>query len=262
MSISSMSSIFRRAFGGLGALATFAVVACGTKEAAAPLAPSGPTGRVRFVNVITDTTRGRVNAILEGVPFGVNLTYTFSTPATLAAPSTANYAAVLAGSRSLVLKRTVDTNVVVATLNIAIGDGEDRSVYAVGGAGGSAVTGFVTTDQNPVVAATETRLRIVQLSPTAGAVDVFVTAVGADLATATPAAANLTYQAASPYFTRAPGNYQIRAVPAGTAPANRASSVSINLATVTFAGGTGRTIVTADSDRGGTPLQAFVLPDR
>jgi hypothetical protein len=93
-------------------------------------------------------------------------------------------------------------------------------------------------------------------------VDVFVTAVGADLATAAPAVTNLGYQTASPYFTRTPGNYQIRAVPAGTAPANRASSVTINLASISFGGGTGRTIVTADSNAGGAPLQAFVLSDR
>jgi hypothetical protein len=259
MSLSSMSKAACRS---LTAAALCATAACGTKDAAAPLQPSGATGRIRFVNVITDTTRGRVNAILEGVPFGVNLTYTTSTPATLATPSTANYAAILTGSRSLVLKRTVDTNVVVATIPVTIADGEDRTVYAVGGAGGSAVTSFITTDQNTTPAATETRLRLVHLSPTAGNVDVFVTAVGADLATATPAATNLSNQSASAYFTRAPGNYQVRAVPAGTAPANRAASVSINLATVTFTGGTGRTIVLADSNAGGAPLQAFVLTDR
>src|SRR3954470_20912672 len=89
-----------------------ALAACGTKDAPDPLSPAGPTGRVRFVNVITDTTRGRVNAILEGVPFGVNLTYTLTTPATLPAPNTAPYAPILTGSRTLVLKRTADTTAV------------------------------------------------------------------------------------------------------------------------------------------------------
>ena len=91
-----------------------------------PLAPSGPTGRVRFVNMITDTTRGRVNAILEGVPFGVNLTYGQSTPATLPAPSTANYSAILAGNRTMLLKRTADTTKVVATVAFTVGSGRTR----------------------------------------------------------------------------------------------------------------------------------------
>lgn len=236
-------------------------LACGTKDAPDPLSPSGPTGRVRFVNVITDTTRGRVNAILERVPFGVNMTYSVATPASLAAPNTANYAAVLSGDRSLVLKRTIDTNIVVATIPFTIATAQDRTVYAIGGAGGSAVTSFLTTDDNAAVAATSTKLRVVNLSPGAGAVDVFVTAVGADLATATPMATALGVQRASPYFTVNSGTYQIRAVPAGTAPAARAGAVTINVASTVFPGGAGRTIVAADDNVGGAPFRAFVLTD-
>ena len=236
--------------------------ACGTKDAPDPLQPSGPTGRVRFVNVITDPVRGRVNAILEGVPFGVDLTYTLSTPTSLAAPSTAPYAAVLAGDRSIILKRTADTSVTVATLAFNITEGQDRSVYAIGGAGATPITAFVTTDENPTPAAGQVRLRVVQLSPTAGAVDVFVTAVGADLAAATPAVANLAYRGVSTYLTPAAGTYQIRFVPAGTAPANRAGAVVINVASLTLASGAARTIVAADNNVGGAPLRAFVLTDR
>ena len=136
---------FRRLSVPLLALAT---AACGTTDAPDPLQPTGTAGRVRFVNVITDTTRGRVNAILEGLPFGVNLTYTLTTPATLGAPSTANYAAVLSGNRTIVLKRTTDTTVTVATLAFTVGASEDRTVYAIGGAAASAITAFVTTDTN------------------------------------------------------------------------------------------------------------------
>ena len=246
----------------LGAAAFVALAACGTNEALAPLEPTGPIGRVRFVNLITDTTRGRVNAILERVPFGVNLTYAQSTPATLPAPATAFYAPVLTGDRTLVLKRTRDTSVTVATIGFTVNEGQDRTIYAIGGVGGSAVTSFVTADTNPVTAATETRLRVVQLSPTAGAVDVFVTAAGANLATATPVATALGYQSVSPYFTVPRGTYEIRLVRAGTAPANRAANVVLDVASVAFAGGTDRTILIADANEGGAPIQAVVLGDR
>lgn len=238
-----------------------AVVACGTKEAAGPLQPSDATGRVRFVNVITDTTRGRVNAILEGLPFGVNLTYSQSAPASLPAPSTAPYAAVLAGNRSFVLKRTADTNTTVATLPFTVASSQDRSVFAVGGAGATAVTAVVTTDDN-TLSETQARVRVVQLSPTAGALDVFLTAPGADLSTATPVASALANQGASSYLTLAPGTYQLRAVPAGTPPGSRATSVSVTIASVALAAGTVRTIVTADNNVGGAPLRGFVLADR
>ncbi len=247
---------------GVAAFLTLAALGCGTTTAPDALVPTGPQGRVRLVNLITDVTRGRVNATLEGLVFGVDLSYSVSAPASLPAPATAPYAAVLAGSRAFVLKRTADTTVTVATLSFAVAEGEDRTVYAVGGAGGSAVTGAITTDVNTVSPATETRVRLVNMSPTAGPVDVFITAVGADLATATPRASNLANRAASAYFALAPGIYQYRAVPAGTAPASRAANVLITLSPFTLTGRTGRTIVAADNNVGGAPLRAFVLTDR
>lgn len=242
--------------------AAAAAVACGTKDAPGPLEPTGPQGRVRFVNLITDPARNPVNAILENLPFGVSLGYTAATPATLPAPATANYAPILAGNRTLVLQRTANTSVTVATFTFAMTADQDRTVYAVGGTAGGAVTSFLTTDDNTAPAAGQTRLRVVNLSPTAGAVDVFITAPGADLAAATPAVANLANQAASTYVVVAAGTYQVRFVPAGTAPANRAANVRINLTDQAFGAGTVRTIVAADNSASGTPLVGFVLSDR
>ena len=67
--------------------AALVAAACGTTDAADPLSPSGPTGRIRFVNLVTDPARNPVNAILEKLPFGVNLGYTGSTPSSLPARS-------------------------------------------------------------------------------------------------------------------------------------------------------------------------------
>jgi hypothetical protein len=246
----------------LHAAAACAAAACGTKDAPDPLAPTGPTGRVRFVNVITDTTRGRVNALLEGLPIGVNVVYTGACPACLPAPSTAPYAPVYAGGRTLVLRRTADTAVTVATLAFEAAANDDRTVYAVGGAGGAAVTAFVTSDTNPAPAAGQARVRVVHLSPTAGPVDVFVTAPGANLATATPTLANVPVRGVSGYLALPAATYQVRVVPAGTAPASRAENVAINVASLALAAGANRTIVAADRNSGGAPLQAFVLVDR
>jgi Domain of unknown function (DUF4397) len=104
------------------------------------------------------------------------------------------------------------------------------------------------------------------MSPTGGALDFFVTAPNADLSTATPTAANLAYHGESQYVNLAAGTYQIRAVPAGTAPALRSTSVVINFTPPTtpapFPAGTARTIVAADAAAGGSPLRAFLLPDK
>ena len=256
---------------GLACVASAVIAACSTEEAPGPLEPTGPTGRVRLVNLITDATRARVNASLEGLVFTVDLQYAQAAPANLPAPATAPYAAVYSGNRTFVLKRTADTTVTVATFPFTIADSQDRTVFAIGGAGGSAITSFITTDDNPVVAAGETRIRIRNMSPTAGAVDVFITAIGADLTTATPRVTNLAYQAVSPLFSVSPGPYQIRAVPAGTAPANRvganviislASNAPAPLTPLPFTSGTARTVLLVDNSTGGAPFRAVVIADR
>jgi hypothetical protein len=207
------------------------------------------------VNLITDAARNPVDALL-------NLAYTGTTPASLPAPSTALYSAVCAGDRTVVLQRTANTSVTVATIAFTVGQGEDRTVYAIGGTAGGAVTGFATTDDNAAPTSGQTRVRVVNMSPTAGAIDVFLTAAGADLAAATPTATNIAYQGTSPYLNVAPGTYTFRAVPAGTPPASRNASVTITQAGIVLSGGTGRSIVTADNSTGGAPLRAFVLSDR
>lgn len=247
---------------GLIAALTLSGVACGTKEALGPL-QAGPTGRVRFVNLITDPARNPVNAILESVPFGVNLGYAGTTPSSLPAPATANYSPILTGARNLVLQRTADPAVTVGTINFTVAEGVDYTVYGTGGTGGAATTSFITTDANPAPTSSQVQLRIINMSPSAGPLDVFVTAVGADLSAATPTAANLAYQSASSYVVFAPGSYQVRAVPAGTLPAARAASVVVTLTpSSALTGGTGRSVVIADRAAGGAPITAFLLTDR
>ncbi len=187
-----------------------ALAACDTKEAPGPLEPGGPTGRIRFVNLITDATRVPVNAILDGLPFGVSLAYGGTTPSSLPSPSTANYSAILAGPRTLVLKKTADTTVTVATIPLVITASQDLTVYATGGASASGVTPFLITDDNSgTVDATQTRIRAVNMS-SGGAVDVFVTVANADLSVATATFSNVAAHAGSAYVNVAAGTYQIR----------------------------------------------------
>jgi len=244
------------------AAAVLVASACGTKDAADPLAPTGPMGRIRFVNLITDPARNPVNAILEGLAFGVSLAYTGSTPSSLPAPSTANYSPILDGARTLVLKRTADTTVTVATLPVTIAANADHTVFATGGTAGGAVTAFVTVDVNTAPPAGQARIRVVNMSPTAGAVDVFITAANADLAAATPVATALANRAVFAGASVAAGTYQIRTVPAGTAPAARTAAVNSTLTGLVVAAGNGRTIVIADAPAGGTPLRSFFLTDQ
>ena len=242
-------------------LAAAAMLAgCGTTDAADPLIP-GQFGRIRFVNLITDATRVPVNAVLEGLPFGVNIAYGGTTPSTLPAPANAIYSPVLTGARSLGLRRTADTLVTVAKIPLQVVNTVDYTVYASGGAGASAIAAFVTADSNSAPAIGQVRVRVVHLAPSAGNVDVFVTAVGADLAGATPTLVNVPLRA-SAYLSVVAGTYQVRVVPAGTAPALRAANVAINLASVALPANGARTIIAADNATGGAPFRFIALTDR
>lgn len=164
-------------------------------------------------------------------------------------------------SEAVVLKRAADTSVLVATIPFTITAGQDAMIYATGGEGSSAVTTLVTTDDNAVPPSTSARVRLVHLAVPAGPIDVFVTASGADLAAATPAFAGAPLRSASPYVTLPAGSYLVRAVPAGTAPAQRAGAVVFTSAPLDLVGGSVRTIVAADNGSGGTPPRAIALAD-
>src|SRR5258705_1553652 len=112
----------------LVAALALAAVACGTKDAPGPL-EAGQTGRVRFVNLITDQARLPVNAVLESVPFGVNLGYGGTTPSSLPSPATAFYFAILVVVRYLVLQRTAYPTVIVSTLLFTIDIVAGPTVY-------------------------------------------------------------------------------------------------------------------------------------
>ena len=114
---------------------------------------------------------------------------------------------------------------------------------------------------NDPITAAQARLKVVNMSPTAGAVDVFITAANADLAAATPVATNVATRAVFAGASFAPGTYSVRTVPAGTAPAARTAAVNSTLA-VTVVAGNGRTIVIADAAAGGAPLRSFALTDQ
>lgn len=245
------------------AVLSLAVQACGTTEAPGPLQPTQPFGRVRFVNLIVDNARNPVNPILEGLPFGAGVAFGVAVPASLAAPNTGTYAPIYAGNRTLVLRRTADTAVTLASIPFAVTADQDRTIYATGGTGGGAVTNFITTDDNQAPAAGQVRVRVVHLSPTAGSVDIFVTTTTADLATATPTLAAVGPSTASAYLSVAPGTYRVRVVPAGTAPAARAGAVALDVNNLALPANGARTIVAADGTFGvGAPVRGFVLTDR
>ena len=225
--------------------------ACGTTDAPAGLS-SEPAGRIRMVNLTGQTA----NAILEGLPFGVNLGFGAVAPASLPAPSTALYAPILAGGRTLVLRATTDTSLVIGIYDLTIVASQDRSVYAFGGLNSQFET--VDTNTTSLLASATSRLRVVNTSAI-GSVDLFITAPTALLATSTASVMNIGTRAKSAYFTTAAGTYRLRFVRSGVTPANRDANVVSNSNNVVLAGGTARTVVLADA---GAAAATILLTDQ
>ena len=99
------------------------------------------------------------------------------------------------------------------------------------------------------------KVRAVHGAPGAPAVDIYVTAPGADIATATPALTNVPFGAASDYLEVPAGSYQVRVTPAGS------KTVVIDSGALSLAAGQVRTAIAVDSPGGGAPFDLLVLED-
>jgi len=80
-------------------------------------------------------------------------------------------------------------------------------------------------------------LRLANVSPTAGVLDVYLTAPGADLSAASPIASAVAYQSSSAFINTAQGTYQLRLTRSGT------KEVVFDAPAPAFADGSGQTVV-------------------
>ena len=209
------------------------------------------TGGLRVVNAITNESRQPVHIRIDGSSAGESIPF-------LGVSQIAGggvYHRLTPGVHNVTLKWATDTSVIVASYSTELDPFEERTLYATGSGG---FVASETSDANGPPPAGTVRMRVVNFSITAGPSDVYVTAPNADLATALPQAAALSAGEASQYFFVNTGTYQIRFVPAGTAPAARASSVTVNIAPQTWTGG-GRTIVATEALGGGAAIGTVLV---
>jgi hypothetical protein len=230
--------------------AALAALACGQKDVGPTgVRPGQPVGRMRFVNAVADRTiADRVNVTVDGAPFGVNLAYGVPAP-----PPPTIYYPAYQGNRQVTVRRTVDTTVTVLDQPVAITANTDQTVFAT--RIGTTVSALVVTDNNTPPAGDSIRLRIVHLAPSAGNVDVYVTAPNASLATATSTLMNVSPATASAYLTLASGTYQVRFTRAGSKTVVLSATISA------LPAGAIRTIVALDPQTG-TALTSATLTDR
>lgn len=186
------------------------------------------------VDVIVNDNFGA--PVLEDVPF----------------PAFSDYLTVPGGAYNVKVTPANNAGVIVIDANVTLDAGKRYSVYATGLL--AAIAPYVLVDDNRPVA-TNAKVRIVHTAPSAGAVDVYVTAPGAGIATAAPALTNVPFRTESGYLNLAAGSYDVTVTPTGT------KTAAIGPATITLANGGVYTAAARDAVGGSSPFGLILLDD-
>ncbi len=128
--------------------------------------------------------------------------------------SNSNYLSVDAGSRHLQVEASGTTNILLdqsLTFNAATQTTYLATNFA------SSISGLELNDNSTAPDLGNVSLRVVNSSPSMGAVDVYIVTPGADLVSSSPVIRSLAFDAATDYQTLTAGNYEvILAVPGTT----------------------------------------------
>lgn len=203
---------------------------------------TGPesTGRVRVVHLSPDAPL--VDVLVDGAVVAADVPYL----------TASDYLEVEAGSRSLEIRASAGDQSVLAQ-DVTVEDGSDYTVLVGGALAQISLTAL--EDDNATPASGNARVRLIHGAPTAGLVDIYVTAPGAELAGGAPALSGVDFGDVSPYLEVPAGDYQVRVTPFGS------TTVVIDTGTLTLASGQVRTGIAVDAPGGGGPYSAVVLED-
>lgn len=186
------------------------------------------------VDVIVNDNFGA--PVLEDVPF----------------PVFSDYLTVPPGAYNVKVTAANNPGAIVIDADVTLEAGKRYSVYATGLL--ASIAPYVLVDDDRPVA-TAAKVRIVHAAPSAPAVDVYVTAPGASIATATPALTNVPFRAESGYLGLAAGSYDVTVTPTGT------KTAAIGPATITIANGGVYTAAARDAVGSGPPFGLILLDD-
>ncbi|HNP65274.1 MAG TPA: DUF4397 domain-containing protein [Woeseiaceae bacterium] len=142
--------------------------------------------------------------------------------------------------------------IAIGPVDLELAAGTRYSVLAVGEL--ATIEALVLSD-DPRRVATNAKVRIVHASPTASDVDIYVTAVGADISSEMPTLANVAFKANTGFISLPEGDYDVTVTAAGT------KTAAIGPATISVEDGGVYTAVARDPLPGDTDLGLIVLDD-
>ncbi len=203
---------------------------------------TGPEGQARVRVVHASPDAPAVDVLVDDAAALSNVGYLTASDYVEVADGAHNVKVNAAGTSTTVIDADVD-----------LADGTDYTVIASGLL--EAIQPIVLEDDNSTPAAGTARVRAIHGAPSAPAVDVYVTAPGADLEAASPALSNVAFGDVADYLEGPAGDYQVRVTPAGT------KTVVIDSGALTLTSGQVRTAIAVDAPGGGAPFDLLILDD-
>jgi hypothetical protein len=119
----------------------------------------------------------------------------------------------------------------------------------------ASITPLVLVDDLKAPPAGNAKVRLVHGAPSAGLVDIYVTAPGADISMLNPDVANFAFQDETGYLELPVGTYQVRVTLAGT------KTVAIDTGALPLPAGLIATALAVEAQGGGAPYTALLLED-
>jgi len=142
--------------------------------------------------------------------------------------------------------------IAIGPVDLDLDAGVRYSILAVGEL--AAIEPLILTD-DPRRVATNAKVRIVHASPSAMDVDIYVTAVGADINAETPTLENIPFKANTGYLALPAGDYDVTVTPTGT------KTAAIGPATISVADGGIYTAIARDPLPGAAEFGLIVSDD-
>jgi hypothetical protein len=172
--------------------------------------------------------------------------------APLAYESFTQYESQAPGNYTIQFTPASNVNQTVTSLPLTLNAGTQQTIYALGA---YATLGTEATFDNRRRVATGAKLRLVQASPAAGFVDVYLTAPGAGIASMAPAIVGIPFGGDTGFQQVVAGSYDLTITTAGT------QTVLAGPTTISVSNTGIYTIASRDAPGGGAPFGLILMDD-